>query len=110
MKARGLAAILIAGAAVAIVAVTTWFVTSSGTAAHDAVAEGGELYTRHCASCHESARGIGPELSGAVVRSYGSSDKLADYLRVTMPYGAPGSLTEQQYQDIAAYLLDSRAE
>lgn len=89
----------------AIAAGTTWFVISSGTSAHDPVAAGGQLYTRHCASCHESQQGIGPALSDAVVESYGSSNGLVEYLRVTMPYGAPGTLTEQEYRDVAAYLL-----
>jgi S-disulfanyl-L-cysteine oxidoreductase SoxD len=40
------------------------------------------------------------------IASYQTTERLYDYVSRTMPFDAPGSLTEQQYWDAIAYLLD----
>ena len=40
------------------------------------------------------------------IASYQTTERLYDYVSRTMPFDAPGSLTEQQYWDAVAYLLD----
>jgi S-disulfanyl-L-cysteine oxidoreductase SoxD len=40
------------------------------------------------------------------IASYQTSERLYDYVSRTMPFDAPGSLSEQQYWDAVAYLLD----
>jgi hypothetical protein len=47
-------------------------------------------------------------LSDRVLGSYGDAQRLFNYLRVAMPYGAPGSLDEQAYWDLVAFLASSR--
>lgn len=73
------------------------------------LARGADAYAAHCRSCHEVAGGIGVALTDAVIASYGTADRLLVYLRVAMPYGAPGSLAAGTYRDIVAYLASARA-
>jgi S-disulfanyl-L-cysteine oxidoreductase SoxD len=40
------------------------------------------------------------------IASYQTTERLYDYVSRTMPFDNPGSLTEQQYWDAIAYLLD----
>lgn len=69
---------------------------------------GADAYAAHCRSCHDVAGGIGVALTDAVIDSYGTADRLLAYLRVAMPYGAPGSLAAGTYQDVVAYLASAR--
>jgi mono/diheme cytochrome c family protein len=74
------------------------------------VAAGQEVYAAECAECHgeQGEGGTGPVLIGGNKRiaSYQTTTRLYDYVSRTMPFDAPGSLTEQQYWDAIAYLLD----
>lgn len=75
---------------------------------------GGPVYETSCASCH------GADLAGADVApalvgfEFGSNwegqtlDALVERIRRSMPQGAPGSLTRQEYVDVVAFML-SRA-
>lgn len=77
----------------------------------DAQARRGEaLYAKHCSSCH------GSQLQGASSAALTGSrfmakwdnhtvDELYYITRTQMPYGAGGTLTQQQYIDIVAYML-----
>ena len=47
-------------------------------------------------------------LSERVIASYGTAQRLFNYLRVAMPYGAPGSLAEGEYWDLVAFLTRDR--
>jgi hypothetical protein len=40
------------------------------------------------------------------IASYQTTERLFDYVSSTMPFDNPGSLSEQQYWDAIAYLLD----
>jgi len=68
------------------------------------VAQGRRLYEQNCASCHRQG-GIGPELTALVLSNYRTADRLFRYVSRAMPYDAPGSLDEQTYWDILAFLL-----
>jgi len=72
------------------------------------VARGAVVYAQHCQGCHDVTGAIGVALTGGVIGSYGTADRPWSYLRVAMPYGAPGSLDAQAYRDIVAYLASNR--
>ncbi|MEX2582364.1 MAG: PQQ-binding-like beta-propeller repeat protein [Gemmatimonadota bacterium] len=71
---------------------------------------GAEVYASACAACHLSnLQGSfeAPELAGPNFRSaWGerSMSELLVYLRQTMPPAAPGSLSNEQYASVGAYL------
>jgi thiosulfate dehydrogenase len=74
-------------------------------------ARGHELFTANCARCH-GADGAGmaavPALWGARSFSVGASmarvERAASFIRHNMPFDKPGSLTDQQAFDLAAYV------
>ena len=74
------------------------------------VAAGRDVYAANCAQCHGELGegGTGPVLIGGNKRiaSYQSTERLYDYVSRTMPFDDPGALTENQYWDSIAYLLD----
>ncbi|MDO9519398.1 MAG: PQQ-binding-like beta-propeller repeat protein [Pseudohongiella sp.] len=77
----------------------------------DQADRGQELYVNACAVCHlPSLQGAfeAPALKGGNFVSQWSGrqvNELHDLIEETMPVQAPGSLTEQQYVDIVAYIL-----
>lgn len=71
-------------------------------------ARGAEVYDRECRHCHDVEGAIGVALSGRVIASYGTAQRLFNYLRVAMPYGAPGSRAEGEYWDLVAFLASDR--
>ena len=74
---------------------------------------GRRVYAQNCESCH------GPELKGGeMAPSIAGSDfivfwtelpvgTLFDRIKSTMPEDGPGRLTDEEYTDILAYLLDA---
>ena len=74
---------------------------------------GRRVYTQNCESCH------GPELKGSeMAPSVAGSDfivfwtelpvgSLYERIRVSMPEDGPGRLTNEEYTDVVAYLLDA---
>jgi alcohol dehydrogenase (cytochrome c) len=73
---------------------------------------GRELYDTRCASCHglRLEGGSADPLAGAKFmakwgRGNHNVDELYYITRTTMPYGAGGTLSNQQYIDIVAYML-----
>ena len=74
------------------------------------MAAGQEVYAAECAQCHggQGEGGSGPVLIGGNKRiaTYETTTRLYDYISRTMPFDAPGSLEQQQYWDVIAYLLD----
>ncbi len=74
------------------------------------VAAGQDVYAADCAECHgeQGEGGTGPLLIGGSKRiaSYETTERLYDYVSRTMPFDNPGTLAEQQYWDVIAYLLD----
>ncbi len=65
-------------------------------------ARGEAVWNSHCAECH-----FPEEYSNGYLYAW-SGENLFDlyaYLRITMPYLAPGTLDNEQYVDVAAFLL-----
>jgi quinohemoprotein ethanol dehydrogenase len=76
------------------------------------VQRGKAAYVQHCSSCHMAdLSGSGeaaPALAGSafLLRWQGrSASDLFDKTRTTMPTGSPATLTQEQYLDIIAYIL-----
>jgi mono/diheme cytochrome c family protein len=86
---------------------------SSGTpeSQADQIAAGREVYAAECAQCHgeNGEGGTGPLLIGGNKRiaSYQNTERLYDYVSRTMPFDQPGSLSEEQYWNVIAHLLDA---
>jgi thiosulfate dehydrogenase len=85
---------------------------ASITLPHPNTAAGGQLYAQKCALCH-GAQGAGggenPPLWGAGSFNDGAGmhrlRTMAGFVRYNMPKNAPGSLTDRQAFDIAAFVL-----
>lgn len=90
---------------------------ASGAEAHargwftaDQAAHGGRDYKEHCAGCHgaELTGGSAPALVGDAFLAKWGRRTLSDlygFAHGRMPLNAPGALEQQQYADIAAYIL-----
>lgn len=74
------------------------------------IAAGGDVYRDACASCHgpEGEGGTGPVVIGGSRRiaSYETTTRLYDYVSRTMPFDEPGTLDEDEYWNVIAFLLD----
>ena len=74
-------------------------------------ADGHSAYAASCAGCHRAnlaGGGDAPALGGSgFMASFGnrSTKDLYNFIASSMPAGAPGSLSEEQYANITAYLL-----
>jgi len=74
-------------------------------------ASGAAVYTATCQQCHGvNLQGqAGPGLVGAAFSNYvgkhGTAASLEDFIAKQMPADKPGSLTQQQYLDVTAFLL-----
>jgi alcohol dehydrogenase (cytochrome c) len=72
---------------------------------------GHAVYAANCAGCHRAnlaGGGDAPALGGnGFISSFGnrSTKDLYNFIATSMPVGRPGSLSEQQYTDVTAYLL-----
>ena len=66
------------------------------------------MYRTQCYSCHDVDGNIGVDLSTRVLRYYETASALLSYTRLAMPYSAPGSLTQEEYLDVTAYLVALR--
>lgn len=74
---------------------------------------GASVYASQCSVCHGSQlQGkTGPALAGtdfhsSIEYSKMSGKQLYQFISSQMPYNKPGSLTDTQYQQIVAYILD----
>jgi len=68
------------------------------------------VYTVNCARCHEGADVDGPPLTGDPFIDRWREDKLSSlfaFIHTKMPQNAPGKLTDAQYLDVVAHLLDA---
>ena len=75
---------------------------------------GRAAYQTNCAACHapDLSGREGPELAGAnFLSQWGgkTAGELIGFMRSTMPPGAAGSLPDQAYVDLAAFLLDANS-
>ena len=73
---------------------------------------GAAVYEAACAECHrpglegssEAPALAGPSFRGVWARR--PAAQLLEYLRLAMPPSGPGSLTDAEYAEVAAYLLE----
>ena len=87
-------------------------VLASITLPHPDPKAGAQIYTQRCAACH-GASGAGnavfPPLWGALSFNNGAGmhrlRTMAGFVRYNMPQNAPGSLTDRQAVDVAAFVL-----
>jgi alcohol dehydrogenase (cytochrome c) len=83
-----------------------------GVFTEEQASRGQELYAANCGACHGSALTSDdpdvPTLTAPAFRWSWQTRTLAerfDKIRTTMPPGAAGSLTDQEYLDIIAHIL-----
>ena len=72
------------------------------------VSRGEQAYMQSCVQCHGvNLEGtVGPTLTDSRrLSAYGTAARLYIYTRGTMPLDGPGSLPEQTYYDVLAYVL-----
>lgn len=81
---------------------STW----DGVYTEEQAAEGLEVFTNICANCHNAQNPLGGD---AFLRRWSGKPLHAvwEFMTTRMPYGAPGSLTPQQYSAVLAYVLKS---
>ena len=76
---------------------------------------GAVVYSGQCSQCHGvNLQGqSGPALVGAPFKQYvgksGTAQSLYDFIHAQMPADKPGSLSQQQYLDVTAFLLSRNA-
>lgn len=79
------------------------------TGQSEQVAAGQQVYEQVCVVCHgDAGEGAeGPAIAGpsAEVVTFRNARRLVEYVQELMPDDAPGSLAEQQYYDVVAFLL-----
>lgn len=75
-------------------------------------AQGGSVYAANCASCHAanlSGRSCpalsGPAFAKSIDANYKTAAQLYDFIKKQMPLNAPGSLSQQNYLAVTAYIL-----
>jgi mono/diheme cytochrome c family protein len=80
----------------------------------DQVAHGSDIYSDRCVQCHgdklDNGEFGGAALNGMYFKQHwsgGSVAALIGYMKAKMPPDRPGSLTDQSYADLAAFLLDA---
>ncbi len=73
---------------------------------------GRRVYNQNCASCHgQELRGgeMAPSVAGAGFIVYWTEvpvGVLFDRIKMTMPEDGPGRLSDEEYTDVVAYMLD----
>src|SRR5579875_2367021 len=74
-------------------------------------AAGATVYSANCSQCHgvRLEGQSGPALTGTTFANYvgksGTAATLYDFISKQMPADKPGSLTQQQYLDVTAFIL-----
>ena len=77
---------------------------SGGSHTQAQATSGEQVFDENCSACHSTREFYGSEFQ----YSWGSRNARSFFRLVsrTMPDDAPGSLTEEQYVDVLAYILD----
>jgi mono/diheme cytochrome c family protein len=80
----------------------------------DQATTGSDIYSERCVQCHgdklDNGEFGGAALNGSYFKKHwggGSVAALVAYMKAKMPPDRPGSLTDQNYADLAAFLLDA---
>jgi mono/diheme cytochrome c family protein len=81
---------------------------SPAMASQEQAVSGAGVYTTWCAICHGLAAegGEGPALDRRTLASYRTGDRLFRFIAISMPSDLPGVLSEQEYLDVTAFLLE----
>jgi mono/diheme cytochrome c family protein len=89
-------------------AATTPAATGAQGTSEQQVAAGQKVYTTDCESCHgASLKGVtGPPLTQSTIARFGTAKQLVDFTSQLMPQNTPGSLSQAQYYDVTAFVLD----
>lgn len=87
-----------------------WVGAASQGGPAGSVAAGAAVYAATCAECHgDRLEGMGrfPPLVGRhTVPDYPNARVLYEYIRRSMPYNRPGSLSDEEALSVTAYLLN----
>ncbi|HEX2863255.1 MAG TPA: c-type cytochrome, partial [Deinococcales bacterium] len=102
----GLSGALIAGAALFVGRAQSGGPSFSS----DQAKQGAQVYAQSCSSCHGSdlSGGAGPALKGSGFLQKWTGKPLQDlhdYIHQNMPQGSPGSLSDDDYLKVTAYIL-----
>jgi mono/diheme cytochrome c family protein len=97
-------------AAVALIAVAAPAAAQSASYTAAQAEAGAQAYQASCTMCHQPdlSGGEGPPLTGAAFADSWSGQSVASllgFLKENMPLTAPGSLSEETYLTLIAYLL-----
>jgi mono/diheme cytochrome c family protein len=89
-------------------AATTPAATGAQGTSEQQVAAGQKVYTTDCESCHgASLEGVtGPPLTQSTISRFGDAQQFENFIAQLMPLNAPGSLSQQQYYDVTAFILN----
>ena len=84
-----------------------------GSYTADQATRGEAVYDRHCTSCHlrDLSGSTGPGLAGPnFINAWGkrTASELFEVTKGTMPQGGEGSLTNDEYISIVAYILQAQ--
>jgi hypothetical protein len=87
--------------------------TRSGDLRRDQIAEGGKIYLTRCKRCHDSMERtepflnvISPMITAHALTWHASGRELWQYVTLYMPFDNPGTLTNDEYYAVLAFLLD----
>jgi alcohol dehydrogenase (cytochrome c) len=105
--------VLVAGfsALAVLLAAGTTHAAQQGYYTRAQAVSGATVYSATCSQCHgvNMQGGSGPPLTGQAFKAYvgktGTAATLFDFISRQMPADKPGSLTQQQYLDVTAYIL-----
>jgi mono/diheme cytochrome c family protein len=88
--------------------------TAAVTFTADQVTRGSDIYADRCVQCHgdtlDNGEFGGAPLNGMYFKQHwggGTAAGLVAFMKAKMPPDRPGSLTDQSYADLAAFLLDA---
>ncbi|HZO93714.1 MAG TPA: PQQ-binding-like beta-propeller repeat protein [Candidatus Baltobacteraceae bacterium] len=98
---------------VLLAAATTSRAAGPGSYTAKQAASGAAVYTAHCTQCHgvKLEGGAGPTLVGAsFIHKYSTGTALYDFISTQMPADKPGSLSQQDYLDVTAFLLQKNGQ
>ncbi len=88
--------------------------TASVSFTADQVTRGSDIYVDRCVQCHgdtlDNGEFGGAPLNGSYFSKHwgaGSAAALVGFMKAKMPPDRPGSLTDENYADLTAFLLDA---
>jgi alcohol dehydrogenase (cytochrome c) len=93
------------------ISATTAQANSVGAYTNEQASRGATVYTQYCAVCHganlQGEAGT-PLMGRTFLQAYGAGTaaQLYDFLSRQMPLNAPGSLSQEQYLDVTAFILE----